>query len=161
MILHLATISDSCFTYLDAKYKTPNGTLLVVDIAEKKNHNIMMIDIASSLSYAEFDEVKDCKIPHKIWTNLKYIYAGDENVRRDKPKSIKGKFNQMKMRKYENIAKYVKQIKASVSAIKASRGYIGEKIVVGKVLKTLLPIYAIIVPSIQEMRCYPNKKDNL
>ena len=49
MRLDMATISDSSCTYLDAKYKTPNGTLLVLDIFEKKNHNIMMIDIASAL----------------------------------------------------------------------------------------------------------------
>ena len=84
MRLHLATISDLGCTYLDAKYKTPIGTLSFRDIAEKKNHNIMMIDIASSLSYAEFDEVKDCKKTHEMWTKLKDIYGGDHNVRRAK-----------------------------------------------------------------------------
>ena len=43
------------------KYKNPTGTLLVEDIVEKKNHNIMMIDIASALSYTKFDEVKTLK----------------------------------------------------------------------------------------------------
>ena len=62
MRLHLATISDSSCKYLDAEYKTPTSTLSVEDLAEKKNHNIMIIDIASTLSYEEFDEVKDCKI---------------------------------------------------------------------------------------------------
>ena len=75
MRLHLATFSDSSCKYLDAEYKTPTGTLSVEDIAEKKNHNIMMIDIASPLSYAEFDEVKDCKISHEMWTKLKDIYG--------------------------------------------------------------------------------------
>ena len=54
----------------------------------------------------------------------------------------------MKMREGENIAKYVERIKASVSAIRASRGEIKEEIVISKVLKTLLPIYAIRVFSI-------------
>ena len=57
MRLHLGSISDSSCKYLDTEYKTPSRTLLVEDIAEKKNHNIMMIDIASALSYVEFDEV--------------------------------------------------------------------------------------------------------
>ena len=82
MRLHLVTISDSICKYLDAKYKTPTGTLLVEDIAKKKNHNIMMIDIASTLSYGKFDQVKDYKITHEMWTKLKDIYEGDENVRR-------------------------------------------------------------------------------
>ena len=59
MRLHLATMSDLGWKYLDTKYKNPTRTLLVKDIAKKKNHNIMMIDIAFTLSYADFDEVKD------------------------------------------------------------------------------------------------------
>ena len=55
MRLHIATINDLGWKYLDAEYKTPTGTLSVEDIAKKKNHNIMMINIASALSYVEFD----------------------------------------------------------------------------------------------------------
>ena len=60
MRFHLATIYDLGCKYLDLEYKTPTGTLFIEDLAEKKNHNNMMIEIASSLSYEEFDEVKDC-----------------------------------------------------------------------------------------------------
>ena len=74
MRLHLATINDSSCKYLDTKYKTPIGTSLVQDISEKKNHNIMMIDIISALSYAKFDEVKDYKTTHEMWTKLKDVY---------------------------------------------------------------------------------------
>ena len=56
MRLHLETISDSSCKYIYTEYKTPTRNLLVEDIAEKKNHNIMMIDIASTLSYAKFDK---------------------------------------------------------------------------------------------------------
>ena len=66
MRLHLTTISDSGCKYLDTKYKTPTGTLSVEDIAKKKNHNIMMIDIAYALMYVEFDEVKDYKSAHEM-----------------------------------------------------------------------------------------------
>ena len=67
MRLHLKTTNDSSCKYLDAKYKTPTGTLLVEYIVEKKNQNIMMIDIASALSYVEFDEVRDCTTTHAMW----------------------------------------------------------------------------------------------
>ena len=59
MRLHLASIGDIGLKYLDAKYEAPTDTLFVNDIAEKKTHNTMMIDIASALSYEEFDEIKD------------------------------------------------------------------------------------------------------
>ena len=49
-----------------------------------------MIDIASALSYAKFNEVKDCKIALEMWIKLKDIYGRDENVRRDKAKSLRG-----------------------------------------------------------------------
>ena len=66
MRLHLASIGDSGCKYLDEEYIAPTGTLSIGDIVEKKNHNIMMIDIASTLSYEEFDKVKDCKISFEI-----------------------------------------------------------------------------------------------
>ena len=66
MRLHLGSISDSSCKYLDAKYKTPTRTLSIEDITENKNHNIMMIDIVSALSYAKFGEVKDYKTTHEM-----------------------------------------------------------------------------------------------
>ena len=51
----------------------------------------------------------------------------------------------MRMREDENIAKYVERIQANVSAIKASGGEIKEETIISKVLRTLLPIYAISV----------------
>ena len=60
-----------------------------------------------------------------------------------------------------NIAKYAERIKACVSAIKASGGDIKEETIVSKVLRTHLPIYAIRVSTIQEMRCASNYKMTL
>lgn len=90
MRLHLDTISDSGCKYLDAEKKTPIGILSIEDIVVKKNHNIMMIDIAFALSYAEFDEVKDCKATFEMWNKLKDIYEGDDNGRRAKSESLRG-----------------------------------------------------------------------
>ena len=56
------SIGDTGLKYLDAKYVEPTGTLSINDIAEKKTHKNMMIDIASSLSYEEFDEIKRLQI---------------------------------------------------------------------------------------------------
>ena len=65
------------------------------------------------------------------------------------------------MKEDENIAKYVEIIKDSVSAIKTSRGKIEDVTVVRKILRTLLPIYAIRVLAIQEIRCDLNNKITL
>ena len=84
MKLHLASIGDSGLKYLDTAYVEPSSTLSASDIAEKKTHNNMMIDIASSLSYEEFDEIKDYTTANAMWKNLKEIYGLDDNVRRAK-----------------------------------------------------------------------------
>ena len=55
----------------------------------------------------------------------------------------------------------MERVKANVSAIKASRGEIKDETVVSKVLRTLLPIYAIRVSAIQERRCEENHKITL
>ena len=49
--------------------------------------------------------------------------------------------------------KYVARIKEVVSAIKGAIGQIDDDIVLKKVLRTLLSIYAIKVSVIQELRC--------
>ena len=107
MRLHLATISDSRCKYLDEEYQTPTGTLSVGDIAKKNNHNIMIIDIASALNYAKFDEIKDCKTTYTMWNKIKEIYGGDDNVKREKDEILRGQFDQKKMREHDNIEKYV------------------------------------------------------
>ena len=40
--------------------------MTIEEIIEKKNHNIMMIDISSTLIYDKFDEVKDCKTTYAM-----------------------------------------------------------------------------------------------
>ena len=67
----------------------------------------MMIDIASALNYAKFDEVQGCATAHEMWEKLKDIYGGNDNVKRDKEFFLRGQFDQMKMRDDEKIAKYV------------------------------------------------------
>ena len=161
MRLHLASIGDTGLKYLDAEYVEPSCTLSVNDFAEKKTHNNMMIDIASALSYEEFGKIKDCKTANAMWKKMKEIYGGDDNVRRAKFESLRGKFDQMIMREDENISKYVERIKASISSIKAFGGKIEDETVISKVLRTLLPIYAIRVFAIQERRCEENHNINL
>ena len=112
----------------------------------------MMIDIASTLSYEEFDEVKDCTTSFAMWNKLKDIYGGDDNVRRAKVESLRGQFDHMRMREDENISNYSERIKKSVSTTIVVGWTIDDVIVVNKVLRTLLPIYAIRVLAIQEMR---------
>ena len=120
---------------------------------KKKEHNQAMLEIASALSYAEFDEIKGCDTINKMWDALHTIYGGDKNVQRAKSESLKGNFDDMRMEEGENIAQYVASIKEVVSSIRGDTGHIDDDVFLGKVLRTLLPIYAIRVLAIQELRC--------
>ena len=55
--------------YLEKKYVAPTISLSIDQIMEKRNCSIMMINIASTLNYVEFDEVKDCPTTHEMWNN--------------------------------------------------------------------------------------------
>ena len=63
-----------------------------------------MLEIASTLRYLEFEDVKDCTTAKDIWDILHTIYGGDTNVLRAKAKSLRGKFEEMRMVEGETIA---------------------------------------------------------
>ena len=69
--LYLATINDLGLKYLENSYNGPTRVFTKEEIIEKKNHNIMMIDISSALNYVEFDEVKGCATTDNMWTKIK------------------------------------------------------------------------------------------
>ena len=59
----------------------------------------------------------------------------------------------MRMIERENFAQYYGQVKEIVNAIRGAGGIINDDIVISKVLRTLLPIYAIRVSTVRELRC--------
>ena len=62
-----------------------------------------MLEIGSSLSYAKFDDLKDCNIGKNMLDKLNTIYGGDDNVLREKSKILRDKFDDMRMMEGENI----------------------------------------------------------
>ena len=112
-----------------------------------------MLEIASTLSYVEFDGIKGCDIACKTWKELTNIYGGDHNVQRVKRESLKGKFDDMKMEEGENATQYGARMREVVSAIRSLGGQLEEEIVSSEYLRTLFSIYAIRVSAIQELRC--------
>ncbi len=116
-----------------------------------------MLKIASTLSYDEIDDLKDCNTTKKMWDTLKTIYGGDDNVLRAKEESLRVKFDDMRMMEGENKVQYCTRVKEVVNAIQGANGEIKDETVISKVLKTQLPIYAIRVFEIQDLRCTPSK----
>lgn len=112
MRLNLYGVGDFALYYLDNEYIEARRPITILQIIkEKKKHNQMMIDLTSSLSYVEFDDVKDCTTTKKMWDKLAQILEGDKNVLRDKAKSLRGKFDDMRIEEGEIISQYCGRIK--------------------------------------------------
>ena len=58
MKLHLGSIGDYAQTSITIDHIDPVGSLSVEDMNKKKEHNQAMLEIASTLSYAEYDDIK-------------------------------------------------------------------------------------------------------
>ena len=92
MKLHLGGIGDHAQKYITIEHVDPT-TPTTDDLRKKKKHNQAMLEIASTLSYAKFNDIKGLDSANKMWDALKTIYGGDKNVQRAKSKSLKGKFD--------------------------------------------------------------------
>ena len=92
MKFHLGSISDYSHTSIIVDHTNPTGPLTTDDLSKKNEHNQAMLEIASALSYVEYDDIKGCNIAHKMWTTLSIIYEGDDNVQRAKKRKPKRKF---------------------------------------------------------------------
>ena len=125
MKLHLGGIGDNAQSYITVEHVDPT-TPTTEDMRKKKEHNKAMLEIASALSYAKFDDIKGLDSAKKMWDALNTIYGGNKNVQRAKLESLKGNFDDMKMEEGETVAQYVARIKEVVSAIKGADGAIDD-----------------------------------
>ena len=67
MKLHLGSIGDHAQTSILVEHFDPTSVPTDEDMKNKKEHNQAMLEIASALSYAEFDDIKGCKTTYKMW----------------------------------------------------------------------------------------------
>ena len=93
MKLHLGSIGDHAQTTIIVEHVDPASVPTTEDMKKKKEHNQAMLEIASALSYAEFDDIKRCRSIFQMWEALSNIYGGDQNFQRDKRESLRGKFD--------------------------------------------------------------------
>ena len=70
MKLHLGSIGDYAQTSIIVEHVAPVGVPTTKDMKKKKKHNQAMLEISSTLSYVEFDDIKGCEIGFKMWDAL-------------------------------------------------------------------------------------------
>lgn len=101
------------------------------------------------MSSSKYTYVHGLEIAFEVWEKLGLIYGSEKHVQRAKEESLRGKFDDMGMVDGENIAQYEQMSKEVVGGIKSVGGKVEEDTVVSKMLRTLLPQYAIRVSTIQ------------
>ena len=70
MKLHLGGIGDHVQSSILVEHVDLVGVPTAEDMKKKKEHNQEMLEIASALSYAEFDDIKGYKTTYKMWEGL-------------------------------------------------------------------------------------------
>ena len=80
MKLHLGGLGDHAQSTIIIEHVDPIGALTAKDLKKKKEQNHTMLEMASALSYANFNDIKGCDSAKKIWDALYTIDGGDANV---------------------------------------------------------------------------------
>lgn len=146
MKLHISSISNAGMNFLRNEYvEVTNTPLIAKEQRHKLDHNQAMLQIASEISCAEFDDLKDYNTTKKMWDKLKTIYRGYDNLLKSKVEILRGKFYGMRLMEGENIVQYYTRVKEFVNAIRQGNGTIEDETMIKKVLRTLLHIHAIRV----------------
>ena len=70
MKLHLGSIGDYTKSSIIVEHINLVGPLSTDDMNKRKEQNQEMLEIASTLSYAKFDDIKRCDIACKMWKAL-------------------------------------------------------------------------------------------
>lgn len=106
MKLHMVIIGEGEIHYIEHGYVKIPRPLTTQQMKEKQEHNHAMLEIESTLSYTNFDDIKECTNTKKIWEKLQTIYGGDTNFLRENSKILRGKFDEIRMTEGENITQY-------------------------------------------------------
>ena len=70
MKLHLGSIGDHAQTIITIEHVDLAGVPTTKDMRKNKEHNQAILEIASALNYAEFDDIKVYKSTCQIWEAL-------------------------------------------------------------------------------------------
>ena len=97
MKLHLGGLGDHAQSTISTEHVDAIRVPTAKDMRKNKEHNQAILQIASILSYVEFDDIKGCDTAKKMWDALHTIYGGEKNVQRAKFESLRGKFDDIRM----------------------------------------------------------------
>ena len=98
-----------------------------------KATNALLNGICESI----YTKVMHCKYTKEIWDKLQNIYERDSKVKATKIQTYRGRFEQLKMKEYEDISAYFLWVDETVKAIIGLGEEIKEFVIVQNVLRCL------------------------
>ena len=84
MMLHHGGLGDHAQSTITTKHTNLVGALTAKDLKKMKEHNQAMLEIASTLRYIEFDDIKGCNIANKC--GMLYTPSMEETLMFKDPK---------------------------------------------------------------------------
>lgn len=153
MKLHIVGVGNTAWKSVENGYTKVTGTPTTQGLNEKRENNQVILEIASTLSYSKFDDVKGCTTTNFFWDNPALIYGGDVNALRAKANSLRRKFDDKRMHEDETISQYCGRVNETINDIRGAYKILEDETIISKVLRIFQSIYAIRVFYIQESRC--------
>ena len=89
MKIHIGGLEDYTQTIITTKNVVLVGSLIIKQLKHKKEHNQEMLEIASTLSYLKFKDIKTSTTSKGMWDSLQNMYGGNKNVLRTKAECLK------------------------------------------------------------------------
>jgi len=155
MKCHLRCMGVAYWTMVTTQYVPPQGGPKTQnEITDAENNLQTMEALLSSLSDSELSNVIDLPTAFEIWQKLELLHEGDKYVKSARLRSLKRKFENLKMREDENITTFMPRVNELVCGIRNVGGVLDEDEIVGKILRSLPASYKIKVAAIEEFRVH-------
>jgi len=155
MQCHLQSMGMQYWTMASTKYTPPQNDLKNANEITYVENNLQTKEaLLNALSDSELTNVVDLQTAFEIWEKLELLHEGDKYVKCARLQSLKGKFENLKMREDENITTFMPRVNELVCGIRCVGGVLDEDEIVGKVLKSLPASYKYKVATIKEFKAH-------
>ncbi|CAJ2633217.1 F-box protein [Trifolium pratense] len=116
----------------------------------KKKDCKAMYAIQAAVDSANFDKISNAESSKEAWDILVKCYEGGEKVKNVKLQSLRRQYELLQMDKNESIGAYVSKVQGLVHTMRNCGETITERMVIEKVMRTLIPNYDHVIVAIQE-----------
>lgn len=119
---------------------------------DQKKDSLALSHIQSALAENLFPRIASCTNAFEAWKALKDAYQGNTQVKQVRLQTFKREFENLRMQEYKAIGDYYVRVKAIIDQMETLGEEVKPKVVVKKVLRTLLRKWDHIAIIIEESK---------